>query len=786
MALQLDISCNKLTELDSIIFELKDSAVTEGTYTIDVIDAFSPTLTYQVNETATYTPSIDVFKVSIERLEVELNKIPLVVSTSSNNTVITIIFDSQITDVIFTGTANCIEVRIIEDDGTVTDIAPPLVSNITITSVLHNLTDFTTPQLQNPHGLLGDNLTTEIYFTTANTLVYIDFFYGWIDNNTVIYPNPSDAQIDIRNFEDITTGALQRFTGDIISINPVAPLEGNKVKSIVLTDLGGLDYKLTIDHVIPVLPRPTDVDNGTLVKPAEITTSLKMPFQIILKDSLFDTNPKETSSRQNLNQFVLNGNIGQFNQVQNTGLNFNSLGSIVWDNVDNQLNSGANTTGTIVINNSNFNYTTVYDVLIKIVELTDIYDQTKSLLENEKFEVVQLKMDNVPVSTSVFSNATATFTGSQATITFDVVAGSYANDYALWVEVGDGTGTFSQENILAEVGTAINIANDTTVIFGTYPLSTIEEYNYNNHYQLDITESFNQVKSYIDDFQLSRFRVVNNDIVNNELVSFTIRVRSGNNTLDSFQINASELDYTFDRNYNLDTNDLHKFVKVDDDGLGNYDFIYPFQITNSFVGLTDVVQETIAVFNQTTVTGVVQFSNTFVSPVFQFGQYDLSNNTLGEAQITVPPVNIKYYDVTGTTEVGKILNTGITKVIATFTETNLNDLQCDPPAPFTYVDNVFINDYICAYFGIESQGQYYRYHNLQDNGATPFQGTFPILERVSIDEATLTAFIDAEDIITTFGTDFDCLKITSRIDKIQLDAPTTKAYKNSAYSSGYS
>lgn len=69
---------------------------------------------------------------------------------------------------------------------------------------------------------------------------------------------------------------------------------------------------------------------------------------------------------------------------------------------------------------------------------------------------------------------------------------------------------------------------------------------------------------------------------------------------------------------------------------------------------------------------------------------------------------------------------------------------------------------------------------------TPFQGDFPILERVSINEATLTAFIDANDIVTTFGTDFNCLQITARIDKIQLGAPVTKAYKNSAYSSGYS
>ena len=780
MGLILDISCNKLTEGDVITI----NAI--GLYNIDVINENNVLASGEVLATSNYTPSFDVAKVSVQRLADAISKIPVVASVSTLDTVITINFDNTITSVVFTGTVNCISVQQIENDGTKTFYASPLVANITITSVLHNLTDFTTPQLANPHGVMGDTQTTEFYFTSADTFNYLEFYYGWVDNDKVLYPNLSDLQIDVSNFEDITTGALQKYLGDTTAINAVAPLQGNKVTSILLTSLGGNDYLLTVIHAIPILPRPTDVNNGTLTKPAEITTSLKMPFQIILRDDLFDTNAKETTSLQNLNQFITNGNIGYFNQVQNTGLNFNSLESITWNNAENQLNSGADTTGTIVINNSNFPYNTVYDVLIKIVELTDVYDQSKTLLENEKFETIQLKMDGVVVSSGVFSNTSATFSGSQATIDFTINAGSYANDYALWVEVGSGTGNFSQENVLAEVGTAINIADDTTVNFGTYPGSSKIEYNYNNHYQLDIAESFNQVKSYIDDFQLSRFRVTNTDLINNELVSFTIRIRSGNNTLDSFQINADELNFSFDRNYNLGTNDLHRFVKVDDDGLGNYDFIYPFQITDSFIGLTDVVQETIAVFNQTTVVGVVQFTNTFVSPVLQFGQYDLSNNTFGEAQITVPPAKIKYFDQAGTTEVGKILNTGITKIVATFTETNLNDLQAEPLAPFTYLDNVFINDYLCAYFGIEADAQYYRFHNLQDNGVTPFLGNYPILERVSIDTATLTAFIDAEDIITTFGTDFECLKITSRIDKIQLDAPTAKAYKNNAYSSGYS
>ena len=783
MGLRLDISCNKLTEGDIINITTIGVA---GSYDITVINENNVLASSQVLATANYKPSFDVVKVSVQRLASAITDIPRVTSVTTNDTVITINFESGVTLATFTGTLNCIAVKLIQDDGTITIVNDPLVANITITSVLHNLTDFTTPQLANPHGVMGDTQTTEIYFTTADTFNYIEFYYGWVDNDKVLYPNLSDLQIDISNFEDITTGVLQKYLGDTTIINAVAPLQGNKVKSILLTSLGGNDYLLTIIHAIPILPRPTDVNDNTLTKPAEITTSLKMPFQIILKDDLFDTNAKETTALQNLNQFIPNGNIGYFNQVQNTGLNFNSLGSITWNNVENQLNSGADTQGTIVINNSSFPYNSVYDVLIKIVELTDIYDEGKTLLENEKFETIQLKMDGVVVSSGVFTNASATFSGSQATIDFTINAGSYANDYALWVEVGTGTGNFSQENILAEIGTAINIADDTTIIFGTYPGSSKVEYNYNNHYQLDIAESFNQVKSYIDDFQLSRFRVANTDLVNNELVSFTIRIVSGNNTLDSFQINADELNFSFDRNYNLNVSDLHKFVKVDDDGLGNYDFIYPFQITDSFVGLTDVVQETIAVFNQTTATGIVRFTNTFISPVFQFGQYDLSNNTFGEPQITVPPATTKYFDNATGLETGRVLNTGITKVVATFTETNLNDLQAEPLAPFTYLDNVFINNYLCAYFGIEADAKYYRFHNLQDNGVTPFTGNYPILERVSIDTATLTAFIDAEDIITTFGTDFDCLKITARIDKIQLDAPTTKAYKNSAYSSGYS
>ena len=73
----------------------------------------------------------------------------------------------------------------------------------------------------------------------------------------------------------------------------------------------------------------------------------------------------------------------------------------------------------------------------------------------------------------------------------------------------------------------------------------------------------------------------------------------------------------------------------------------------------------------------------------------------------------------GTQEVGTILSTGKTRVVATFEEDNLDDFLADPAAPHTYVENVPTNNYLCAYFGLNTNnnagGDYYRFHNLRDN-----------------------------------------------------------------------
>ena len=161
MGLRLDISCNKLTEGDIINITTIGVA---GSYDITVINENNVLASSQVLATANYKPSFDVVKVSVQRLASAIVDIPRVTSVTTNDTVITINFESGVTLATFTGTLNCIAVKLIQDDGTITIVNDPLVANITITSVLHNLTDFTTPQLANPHGVMGDTQTTEIYF----------------------------------------------------------------------------------------------------------------------------------------------------------------------------------------------------------------------------------------------------------------------------------------------------------------------------------------------------------------------------------------------------------------------------------------------------------------------------------------------------------------------------------------------------------------------------------------------------------------------------------------------
>ena len=771
MGLRLDITIKKLVAGNSFTIATLGSV---GTYQTDIIaSTLIPTST-QVQATDDFIPSTDILKESIDRVSIAISRIPKVVSVTSNETVISITFVDAVTDVTFseTDTANIRGVQKILDNGTVTTFNTPFVTNITVTSVNHTLPAFGFPVLTNPFGNMGDLLETTILFTASDVFNICNFYYGWVDNDTTIYPNPNNFQIDVGNFEDIRTGAFQKFTGDTTTFNAVAPLQGNKVLSVVLTNLGGNDYSLVINHYVPIFPQ--DLSNNS---PEQITTSLKMVFQIDLLQDLINTDQLESTSKQNLSAFLGLGNVGYLNEVYRTGQQFYKLNSINWNNPSNQLNAGADVEGTIVIEKLNGNFSALFNGIINYSKVTDAFDEELTQLENLKLNNLLFSFDGTPSNGSVFDNVSVSFSGNLATITFTVLATTIQDNYFLWLNVHDGVTTYANQNILVQFGTVASLADESVVDFGTYPSSPRAEYNYSLHYLDDVTESFNEIKSYVDDFIISRFLINNSDIANNELVSFTIRLKEGNNILESYQINADDLTngtYTIERNFNLLPNDVRKNILVVNDFVGNYGFIYPFQILQEWVGL-DIVQETISVFNQTNAIGVVQFSNNWLSPVFELGNYDITKNDILEPQIVAPPSKIQYFDETGTTEVGKILKNEVTLVVATFEEDNLNDFEADPISPFTYVDNVFVDNYLCGYFGLNtdsnSQGNYYRFHNMRDNEQSPFvsiqAGYFAQLERLDIDTAKLTAKIDYDLVKEYFGEDFECLKVTARIDKMQ-------------------
>jgi len=553
----------------------------------------------------------------------------------SNNTVISIEFENGVNFTSFTvndTNGSLVNgVQVVATTGTITNLGSVLVPNITVTNITHQLIEYSLyTSLDYPHGNMGDKLETVISFTSAGSFSVLDFYYGWTDNNTDLYPLASQGiyQIDNSLFTDITTGAVQRYTGDTSAINAVSPLQGNKVESIDLAFLGGNDYELTIVHYIPILPRPTDrTTDNNLNKPVEIETSLKFIFQVDLKADIFNLNPTESTTKQNLTPFVSSGNIGYIGEIYQTGQQFYTLNNFVWNNQDDELNSGFTTGGTITLNKVSGSFDASHDVIIKIQKLTDSFNQSESQLQNYDFDSVQIKLDTTPVSSTTIQNAEGTFSGSTATITFDIAPATITSAYALWVSVADGTANKGNQNVQIKVSDAINSADDTTVIFGTYPSSPRAEYNYNFHYLDPIADSFNEVKSFIDDFVVSRFRIENTNTGINTLNSITIRIRANNSVLETFTVTPDDFISnvaTISRDFNLVSGDIRNNITFTDNLDGTIDVVYPFQIIDTFVNGENVVQETLATYTQTTVIGDLEFTNNWISPTFQLGNYNLS------------------------------------------------------------------------------------------------------------------------------------------------------------------
>jgi hypothetical protein len=413
MGFVLDITVTRLRDGDNIKINIDSN-----TYTIDVINPQEQPATLQVRGTSDVIPSDNEFLTAVSRLENVISQINPVTSVSSSNTVISITFEDGVNFTSFTTSVSngslVNGVRVVATTGGVTTLGSVLVPNITVTSITHRLTEYNYTSLNYPHGNMSDKLETVISFTSASTFSVLDFYYGWTDNTTIAYPlaSQNDYTINESLFSDLTTGAQQKYTGDTNSINAVAPLQGNKVISIDLVNVSSNDYTLTFVHYVPILPRPIDRDlQNNLDKPAEIETSLKLLFKIDLKQDIIIPNPSESTSKQDLTPFISNGNIGYFGAVYNTGIVPYSLNNFVWNNTNNELNSGSTTPGTITLNKLTGNFDANHDVIIKIQKLTDVFDQSETQTQNYDFDSVQIKLNSTPSSSTLLQNVEGLFTG---------------------------------------------------------------------------------------------------------------------------------------------------------------------------------------------------------------------------------------------------------------------------------------------------------------------------------------------------------------------------------------
>ena len=118
--------------------------------------------------------------------------------------------------------------------------------------------------------------------------------------------------------------------------------------------------------------------------------------------------------------------------------------------------------------------------------------------------------------------------------------------------------------------------------------------------------------------------------------------------LETFTVTSDDFTssgvFAISRNFNLAANDIRDTITFVENGAGIIDVVYPFQILQTFVDGVDVVQETIVNYTQSTTVGDLEFTNNFISPVFELGQYDISKNISSDPQVTLPPSTITYFN----------------------------------------------------------------------------------------------------------------------------------------------
>ena len=677
------------------------------------------------------------------------------------------------------------------------------VTPLQINSITHNVVEVYQPPLNKDfvYGNAGDVVSTTINFDTFKdgSVGRFDFRYGLLNNDTTAISTDTQTNTPyipdayFRNFEtnNVQSFSIDKATGDVSLNNP----KNWQKDTVQLINNGGGNYDIVHVHYLAGFARTEDIAGDSLAYPDDFkgNASLKYIFEITSKEDEVSTSNLESSTIGNAQTYFNNGNIGYYGEFLNGGTAKYSVNSFAWDNAENQLDYTQQTKGIAQIETSGADFTAASEVIVKIQEINSIDDETQTLLANINDNRVKVEANGTPSSGANLLNVTATLNADPKKIDleFEVKSYEYTGNYMVSVVVINNTASINHENVILTVDVANAGVDTSDWVLTAYPSSSIDDISLNPHYEMDITEAFNNMVGTVEDRILARwvFEDQSTDKTITKLKA-TLRSKNGSQVFDTYEVTPEQIEDaggTIDttKGYILASGDPRNSLKVVKTG-NIYTIDYGFQLWDSMVNVDDLIfvfsvdgQQTLQTgetfsANKNWETAILGYSiNSNPTDYTNILGYDLSRNEGTQADPKYLFESVDYSDLASGITLDSIGKNGTTKIDVTFAP--------DPTVLTTPPDIADIN----GYFGIRpcGGGQFeYRQFTTYSNPETdsPFEdwddsGFTTFLDKIIDvdDKVHLRANLNYDKLKLAYP-DTDQFELSFRMDKVQEFTPPSK------------
>lgn len=549
------------------------------------------------------------------------------------------------------------------------------LSNFAIT---YSLPDYGTPSKSFLHGSILDKIRVSITFDSDALIVAGAVFkFGLVPNSDAVY-NGSDFKIADNKFLSRTTNTPQAFAGDIGGqLAPSLPIEFN-TGTVSFNSLGGNSYEFIHEFILDPFPVDADLNGENTPLAPSIFSGAESPkyiFEFQLRDELINPVPVENTADYDLGAILLGGNVGYFDELLNglpanyTKTSFTCEPSTLEDTSCSGVISGP----------SAVTASTVFK--ITYLSIPSSLDQNIDLLANYNHESILVNVGDAPASGTVISNLVTIANGNDVEFSFETVASELGPNYIFVVHVSNDAVTFDGNAVWLKYGVPASLFTGTGVaIYKPDGAAGGDSFRFLKWWNTsDIANAHNHLHAYRADDALCLFKF--EALPPFTLERFRLAIVTDDGVLDneefSFPLASTSFPVEIDRGVLRSPSNDKKYIRISESS-GVYDVSYGFQVWSNWIR-SDV--RFIAEFFGT--VGGDPVSELYESPFFDLGQFDTSKNTLAEPRVLpeTPPNNIQYIwvDSSGTPQSANNFEAVVlgqdTKIIATWQDDNLNDLQ---------------------------------------------------------------------------------------------------------------